>query len=247
MATSPGAPRKSPPKKRTASAAPKNGASKTVATRASAKNAAAPGLLGQMRAMAGRMLDMGASSIDAAKTLQSAAHATKVLRQGKPIDAAAEMLKAVLPGSSRPGGWAKTGAALRKVRESAGLTIQEVGAAINLNDPALIETMENGVINVPFEIVLRLAAVLGRNDPIGFVMSFTRTSNPEIWNSLEALGLGKLILQSAREREFANIYRGADDARNLSDAEFAEVLAFTRAAFEMAMTIHGRRPPPKSK
>ena len=31
--------------------------------------------------------------------------------------------------------------------------------------------------------------VLGRNDPIGFVMKFTRSSNPDLWRSLEALGV----------------------------------------------------------
>jgi hypothetical protein len=71
-------------------------------------------------------------------------------------------------------------------------------------------------------------------------MKFTRSSNPDLWHSLEALGVGKLLIQSAREREFANIYRGDDEARQLNDREFAEVLTFTRAAFEMAMAFRGR-------
>lgn len=156
------------------------------------------------------------------------------------MEAAADMLKAVLPGLSAPGVWARTGAALRRLRQAAGLTIVEVGTAINLKDPSLIEAWEKGRIAVPFEIVLRLAAVLGRNDPIGFVMKFTRSANPDLWCSLESLGVGKLLIQSAREREFANIYRADDGARQLSDQEFAEVLAFTRAAFEMAMAFRGR-------
>ncbi len=41
--------------------------------------------------------------------------------------------------------------------------------------------------------------------------------------------------------EFANIYRGDDEARSLSDEEFAEVLTLTRAAFEMAMAFRGRK------
>jgi hypothetical protein len=48
-------------------------------------------------------------------------------------------------------------------------------------------------------------------------------------------------VHSAREREFANIYRGDDEARSLSDAEFVEVLAFTQAAFSMAMQFRTRR------
>jgi hypothetical protein len=71
-------------------------------------------------------------------------------------------------------------------------------------------------------------------------MKFTRSSNPDLWRSLEGLGVGKLLIQSAREREFANIYRADDEARKLTDKEFAAVLTFTRAAFEMAMAFRGR-------
>jgi len=198
------------------------------------------GLVDQMRSMAGRVLDMGAATVGAAKTLHTATEVAKALRQGKPMEAAADVLKAIMPGLSEPGVWARTGAALRRMRKAAGLTITEVGTAINLKDPSLIEAWENGRIAVPFELILRLAAVLGRNDPVDFVMKFTRSSNPDLWRSLEGLGVGKLLIQSAREREFANIYRGDDEARSLNDKEFAEVLTFTRAAFEMAMAFRGR-------
>lgn len=200
--------------------APANAAEKRLAQGRKTES----GLADQMRGMAGKVLDMGAATVGAAATLKIAA----------------DIAKALLPGLSEPGVWEKTGAALRKIREAAGLTITEVGAAINLKDPSLIEAWENGRIAVPFELILRLAAVLGRNDPIGFVMKFTRSSNPDLWRSLEGLGVGKLLIHSAREREFANIYRGDDEARNLSDQEFAEVLTFTRAAFEMAMAFRGR-------
>ena len=198
------------------------------------------GLVDQMRTMAGRVLDMGAATVGAAKTLHTASEVARSLRKGKPMEAAADVLKAIMPGLSEPGVWTRTGAALRRMRKAAGLTITEVGTAINLKDPSLIEAWENGRIAVPFELILRLAAVLGRNDPIGFVMKFTRSSNPDLWRSLEGLGVGRLLIQSAREREFANIYRGDDEARSLNDKEFAEVLAFTRAAFEMAMEFRGR-------
>lgn len=198
------------------------------------------GLVDQMRAMAGRVLDMGAATVGAARTLHTATEVAKALRQGKPMEAAADVLKAIMPGLSEPGVWTRTGASLRRMRKAAGLTITEVGTAINLKDPSLIEAWENGRIAVPFELILRLAAVLGRNDPVGFIMKFTRGSNPDLWRSLEGLGVGKLLIQSAREREFANIYRADDEARSLSDEEFAEVLTFTRAAFEMAMAFRGR-------
>ena len=61
-----------------------------------------------------------------------------------------------------------------------------------------------------------------------------------------SLGVGKLAVQGARERELANIYRGNDAARKLDDEDFAEVLSFTRRAFEMAVGFRGaagnRRP-----
>ena len=202
--------------------------------------AAESGLVDQMRTMAGKVLDMGAATVGAAKTLHTATDIANALRSDNPVEATADVLKAMLPGLSGPGVWTRTGSALRRIREAAGLTITEVGAAINLKDPSLIEAWENGRIAVPFELILRLAAVLGRNDPVAFVMKFTRSSNPDLWRSLEGLGVGKLLIQSAREREFANIYRGDDKARKLNDKEFAEVLTFTRAAFEMAMAFRGR-------
>jgi len=198
------------------------------------------GLVDQVRALAGRLLDISSATVLAEGALKTAGKASRALRDGHPFDAAGVLVQAVLPGVVEPTTWSKTGAAIRTLREGAGLTIAEVGAAINLDDPSLIEALENGRIALSFELILRLAAVLGRNDPVGFVIRFTRSSNPEVWKSLEALGVGKLLLQSAREREFVNICRSNDEARNLSDKEFAEILGFTQAAFEMAMALRNR-------
>ena len=228
-----------------ATATPKPKATSSKPARARTRKLAVPatpesGLVDQMRSMAGRVLDVGAATVNAASGLKTAAGVARALSQGRTMDAAADVLKAVMPGLSEPGVWARTGAALKRLRTAAGLTVTEVGVAINLKDPSLIEAWENGRIAVPFEIILRLAAVLGRNDPIGFVMKFTRASNPDLWRALDYLGVGKLLIQSAREREFANIYRSDDEARKLTDKEFAEVLTFTRAAFEMALAFRGR-------
>jgi transcriptional regulator with XRE-family HTH domain len=135
----------------------------------------------------------------------------------------------------------KAGNVLRGMREAAGLSLKEVGEAINLKDPTLLELVETGKVALPFEVILRLASVLGRNDPISFVMRFTRSYNPELWKTLEGLGIGRFALQAGREREFANIYRASDAARQLSDEEFAAVLAFMRAAFDLAMTFRVAR------
>ena len=84
-------------------------------------------------------------------------------------------------------------------------------------------------------MVLRLAGVLDSRDPLPMAMALTRQYNPELWKTLEALGIGKLAVQGARERELANLYRGYDAARRLSDDQFAAVLAFTRQGFELAV------------
>lgn len=139
----------------------------------------------------------------------------------------------------------KAGNVLRGMREAAGMSVKEVGEAINLKDPTLLELVENGKVALPFEIILRLASVLGRNDPISFVMRFTRSYNPDVWHTLENLGIGRFAVQAGREREFANIYRGSDAARRLSDDDFNAVLGFTRAAFETALAFRGAKPAPR--
>jgi len=156
---------------------------------------------------------------------------------GAAADVTMGAAKMLLPKPGQRAALERTGAMLRRLREAAGLSIGEVGTAIDLSDPGLLELVENGKIVLPFEIILRLASVLGRNDPISFVMRFTRSYNPEIWRTLEKLGVGRLALQAGREREFANLYRGSDAARGLSDEDFNEVLKFTRAAFDMAVTF----------
>ena len=199
-----------------------------------------PGIVDQVRAMAGRLLDLSSATVVAGRALQTAGKVGRALQEGHPIDAASEVVRAVLPGVGDTAAWARTGAALRAVRETAGLTIAEVGQAIDLKDPTLIEAIENGRLALSFELILRLAAVFGRNDPVGFVMRFTRASNPDLWQTLEALGVGRLVLQTVREHQFVNVYRSNDEARALSDDEFAEILSFTQAAFEMAMALRAR-------
>ncbi len=162
---------------------------------------------------------------------------------GAAADVSIGAAKAILVRPEQRSALKKTGTVLRGMREAAGLSVREVGDAINLKDPALLELVENGKVALPFEIILRLASVLGRNDPISFVMRFTRSYNPDVWHTLENLGIGRFAVQAGREREFANIYRGSDAARRLSDDEFSAVLAFTKAAFEMALAFRGSKAP----
>lgn len=141
----------------------------------------------------------------------------------------------------------KAGSLLRKARETAGMTSQELGRAIDLDDPALIERAERGAASLPSEVVLRLAGVLGRHDPTSFMMQLARSYNPQLWKALDDVGIGRLAVQAGRERELANVYRGNDDARELSDADFAAVLAFTQTAFDMAVTFRKPAAKPRSK
>lgn len=160
---------------------------------------------------------------------------------GAAADISIGAAKAILVNPEQRAALEKTGGILRGMREAAGLSVKEVGEAIELKDPTLIDLVENGKVALPFEIILRLASVLGRNDPISFVMRFTRSYNPDVWQTLENLGIGRFAVQAGREREFANIYRGSDAARRLSDEEFVAVLAFVRAAFDLAMTFRSAR------
>ena len=152
--------------------------------------------------------------------------------------------KAILVKPEQRSALEKTGSVLRGMREAAGLSVREVGDAIDLKDPTLLELVENGKVALPFEIILRLASVFGRNDPISFVMRFTRSYNPDVWRTLESLGIGRFAVQAGREREFANIYRGSDSVRRLSDEDFAAVLAFTKAAFELALAFRSSKASP---
>jgi transcriptional regulator with XRE-family HTH domain len=163
---------------------------------------------------------------------------------GAAADVSIGAAKAILVRPDQRAALAKAGTVLRGMREAAGLSVKEVGEAINLKDPTLLELVENGKVALPFEIILRLASVLGRNDPISFVMRFTRSYNPDVWHTLENLGIGRFAVQAGREREFANIYRGSDAARRLTDEDFGAVLAFTKAAFEMALAFRGTKPSP---
>jgi len=144
----------------------------------------------------------------------------------------------------------RAGEFLRATREAAGITVGELGSAVDLSDPTLIEEAEEGKAALPFDLVLRLAGVLGRNDPITFALKLTRSYNPGIWKALDDLGVGKLVIQAGRERDFANLYRANDAARRLTDEDFAHVLKFVGAAFDMAVGFHAsqkarRAKPPK--
>lgn len=124
---------------------------------------------------------------------------------------------------------------IRELRELAGLTLGDLARALELRDSSLLEAVEAGTATLSFDLILRLSAIVARNDPLPTILQLTRTYNPAVARFLEDWGAGRLPLQIERERAFVNILRGNDDARDLSDEGFAKVLAFTKTAFELAL------------
>ena len=154
------------------------------------------------------------------------------LASGTPLEQVLKMLKYSPEQLEQMG---RAGSALRDAREVAGLTIAELTSAVDLKDPDLLEAVEGGKAGLSFEILLRLASLYARNDPIPFVMKYARTYSPGVWDVMETLGLDKLTLEAEREIQFLNIYRSHDAARQLSDDGFERVRAFAQTAFEMAL------------
>jgi transcriptional regulator with XRE-family HTH domain len=126
---------------------------------------------------------------------------------------------------------------VRELRQLAGLTLDELAAAVELSDRSLLAAVEKGTATLSFDLILRLSSLLARNDPIPFVAKLTRSYNPALWKLLESWGVGRIPLQLERERRFVNVFRSHDVARELSDDAFDHVLAFTQAAFEMGLSF----------
>ncbi|MCB1630884.1 MAG: helix-turn-helix transcriptional regulator [Pseudomonadales bacterium] len=141
---------------------------------------------------------------------------------------------------------ARAGESLRDIRKVAGMTATEISAALNLRDKNAWEAIESGREVISFELILRLASLVARNDPLPFVLKYTRTYHPRLWEILHELKIDRLPLQFERERNFINIYRRHDAARTLSDANFDHVLQFTRQAFDLAMQFILRADQPAS-
>lgn len=100
--------------------------------------------------------------------------------------------------------------------------------------------MKGGKVGLPFAVILRLAAVLGRKDPIPMAMKLTCAYNPERWKTLEDIGVSRLAVQAGRQRELANIYRSRGATRQRSDEEFAAVIGFVNWDFYTAMAFRAK-------
>jgi len=156
---------------------------------------------------------------------------------GPATDLAIGMARARVADPAKRETIAQAGKLLKRMREAAGVTAGELAKAVDLRDPALIEAAERGRAVLPVEVLLRVAGVLGRADPVTATLRLARAYNPDLWRAVDALGIERLVVQAGRERELANVYRASDAARRLTDTEFAQVLAFTRQAFDLAVAF----------
>ncbi len=190
----------------------------------------------------------GSASAALAKPLDAVGGLTKSLRSlteqvvgmaGAAVDTSLAAATGLFPhGVASTRALVKAGGFLRGVREAAGIPLEDLGQAISLKDSALLELAENGKMALPFEVILRLAAVLARNDPVPFVMNLAKVHSPGTWQILESLGVGRLVEHAGREHEFVGIYRARDEARKLTDEEFARVRRFVETAFDMALEFN---------
>jgi len=130
---------------------------------------------------------------------------------------------------------ADAGESLRDLREVAGLTLTDITKALKLKDKSFLEAVEDGREALSMEMIMRLASLYARNDPIPFVVNYVRTYSPKLWEILEGWGLDGLPLKLERERRFINIYKRRDAARQLSNEGFDKVLNFTQQAFELSL------------
>jgi len=147
-------------------------------------------------------------------------------------------LRPLLSGPAHPGKLAReAGNYVRELRELAGLTVSDLARALELRDSSYLEAVEAGAATLSFDLVLRLAAIVARNDPLPTILKLTRTSNPAVAKFLEDWGAGRLPLQIERERQFVNLLRGNDEARELTDESFEQVLVFTKAALDSAVAL----------
>lgn len=147
-------------------------------------------------------------------------------------------LRPLLDGPAHPGKLAReAGHYVRELRELAGLTVSDLARALELRDTSYLEAVEAGTQTLSFDLVLRLSAIVARNDPLPTILKLTRTSNPAVAKFLEDWGAGRLPLQLERERAFVNLLRGNDEARDLSDESFEQVLRFTKAALDSAVAL----------
>lgn len=141
----------------------------------------------------------------------------------------------------------KAGRYLKDLREVAGLTVEDLGKAIEYENLDLLKAIEEGRSPITLDILFRLASFYSRNDPITFMMDFSKAYAPWLWQMLRFTGLEKLLITLERELKFINIYRAKDSARYLNNRDYERVLSFTQQAFDSAVDFVDPQPPKDSE
>jgi transcriptional regulator with XRE-family HTH domain len=141
----------------------------------------------------------------------------------------------------------QAGMLMHDLRETAGLTLEDLSKSLDMADTSLLRAVENGSATLSFDLVLRLASLLARNDPLPFIIRFARTYNPHLEKVLDGLGAGGLSRQLERERRFVNILRKRDAVRKLNDQQFQHILEFSESAFNLAMSFVEEQRAPATK
>ncbi|HLS99792.1 MAG: helix-turn-helix domain-containing protein [Porticoccaceae bacterium] len=142
----------------------------------------------------------------------------------------------------------KAGRYLKDLREVAGLTVDDLASNLQLENPDILRAIEEGRSPVTLDILHRLASFHARNDPVGFMMNYSREYAPLLWQLLRLTGMDRLLIGVEREIKFINLYRARDRARALDDGDFDRVLDFLGKAFDLALDFNGppaapRKPP----
>lgn len=129
----------------------------------------------------------------------------------------------------------KAGSTLKDLRVTAGYSLEELADTLDVENPNLLQSIEDGKAALPMNLLLRMSSLYSRNDPLPFIMRFSRTYHPSLSNILSKSGLDGMMIKAERELKLVNIYRSKDEARQLSDDGFDKVLEFTSTAFNMAL------------
>lgn len=132
---------------------------------------------------------------------------------------------------------ADAGKFLRDARQTAGLSLAELNDALGLSDGKLLRDVESGERIMPLEMMLRVASLIARHDPIPFLIKFMRTYNPALGKTLEQWGILTLPKYYERERRFINLYRQHDELRQLSDEEFERFLSYMDSAGALVLDM----------
>ncbi len=132
---------------------------------------------------------------------------------------------------------AEAGEFLKDAREVAGLNLQELAEILGLKDEELLQEVESGRATLPFDMILRIAALVARHDPIPFILKFVRTYNPALERRLDDLGILQLPKQYERERRYVNLLRKHDRLRDMDDSEFELFIGLQEKAVDFSLHV----------